>query len=165
MTKPQVISHPLAPVYDENSRILILGSFPSVKSRQAGFYYGHPQNRFWPLLARIFSEKTPQTVASQQAFLLHHRIAVWDVIATCRIEASADSSISDVVPNDLYPIFKKADIREIYVNGGTAARLFHKYQEEKLGRQAIRLPSTSPANARWSFEQLLQAWQIIYSSV
>ena len=116
MTKPQVISHPIAPVFDENSRILILGSFPSVKSRQIGFYYGHPQNRFWPLLARIFSEQTPQTVESQHAFLLRNRIAVWDVIATCRIEGSADSSISDVVPNDLYPILEKADIREIYVN-------------------------------------------------
>ncbi|NLC88789.1 MAG: DNA-deoxyinosine glycosylase [Clostridiaceae bacterium] len=165
MTKPQVISHPIAPVFDENSRILILGSFPSVKSRQIGFYYGHPQNRFWPLLARIFSEQTPQTVESQHAFLLRNRIAVWDVIATCRIEGSADSSICDVVPNDLYPILEKADIREIYVNGGTAARLFHKYQEEKSGRQAIRLPSTSPANAGWSFERLLQAWQMIYNSI
>ncbi|NLV99519.1 MAG: DNA-deoxyinosine glycosylase [Clostridiaceae bacterium] len=165
MTKQQVISHPIAPVYDENSHILILGSFPSVKSREIGFYYGHPQNRFWPLLADIFLEKTPQTVESQRAFLLRNRIAVWDVIASCRIEGSADSSISDVIPNDLRPILEKADIREIYANGGTAARLFQKYQEEKLGRQAIRLPSTSPANARWSFDRLLQVWKMIYNSL
>lgn len=165
MTKLKVISHPIAPVYDENSRILILGSFPSVKSREVGFYYGHPQNRFWPLLASIFSEEIPKTTEGRHAFLLRHGIALWDVIASCRIEGSADSSISDVVPNDLQPILEKAEIREIYTNGGTAAGLFQKYQEKTSGRRAIRLPSTSPANAGWSFDRLLEAWKMIYNSL
>ncbi|NLC39309.1 MAG: DNA-deoxyinosine glycosylase, partial [Clostridiaceae bacterium] len=147
-----------------NSSILILGSFPSVKSREVGFYYGHPQNRFWPLLAEIFSEEIPKTVAGRHAFLLRHGIALWDVVASCRIEGSADSSISDVVPNDLQPILERARIREIYANGGTAARLFHKYQEKNLERPAIRLPSSSPANAGWSFDRLLEAWKMIYNS-
>lgn len=161
MAKAETISHPIAAVYDDKSRILILGSFPSVKSRETGFYYGHPQNRFWPLLAKIFSEELPLTVEERHAFLLRNRVAVWDVIASCRIEGSADSSITDVVPNQLRPILEQAQIRHIYVNGETAARLFQKYQEKDLGRKAIRLPSTSSANARWSFDQLFEAWKQI----
>lgn len=161
MTKAEAILHPIAAVYDESSRILILGSFPSVKSRETGFYYGHPQNRFWPLLAKIFSEKLPLTVEERHAFLLRNRLAVWDVIASCRIEGSADTTITDVIPNQLRPIMEQAQIRDIYVNGGTAAKLFQKYQEKDLERKAIRLPSTSSANAAWSFDRLFEAWKVI----
>ena len=156
-----MIVHPIAPVFDETSGILILGSFPSVKSREAKFFYGHPQNRFWKVTAAVFGEETPQTIPEKKAFLLRNHIAVWDVIHSCDIEGSSDSSIRNVIPNDLSLILNKADIKTIYVNGKTAFRYYRKYTEKMTGRTAICLPSTSPANASWTLEKLIGEWNCI----
>ena len=153
--------HPIAPVYDAHSRILILGSFPSVKSRESMFFYGHPRNRFWKVLAAVLECPVPTTVEEKRRLLLDNGIALWDVIASCEITGSADSSIRNVVPNDLRPILEQADIKTIFVNGKTAEKYFRMYQEPALGRPAVCLPSTSPANASWSLERLTQAWRVI----
>ena len=153
--------HPIPPVYDADSKILILGSFPSVKSREAGFFYGHPQNRFWKVTAAVFGEEVPGAIEEKKAFLLRNKIAVWDVIKSCDIEGSSDSSIKNVTVNDLGEILNVADIREIFVNGKTALRYYEKYTKEKIGRKAVCLPSTSPANAAWSVEKLTEAWKVI----
>ena len=157
----ECIVHPIPPVYNEDSEILILGSFPSVKSREAMFFYGHPQNRYWRVLAAVFKEPVPETIPQKKAFLLRNRIAAWDVIASCTIEGSSDSSIKNVRPNDLTPILRAAPIRQIYVNGKTAEKMYKKYIEPKTGRPCICLPSTSPANAAWSLERLVEAWSCI----
>ena len=152
------IVHPIAPTYDENSRILILGSFPSVKSREYGYFYGHPANRFWKVMAAVFDDTVPETKEEKKAFLLNHRVAVWDVIASCSIEGSSDSSIRDVVPNDLSEILRAADIKKIFVNGRTAEKMYKKYTLEKTGKEAVCLPSTSPANAAWKLDMLIEEW-------
>ena len=156
-----MIIHPIPPVFDCNSRILVLGSFPSVKSREANFFYGHPQNRFWKVTAAVFGEAVPVSVEEKKAFLLRNRIAVWDVIHSCDITGSSDASIRNVVPNDLSVILDAADIRTIFVNGKTAERYYRQYTEPRTGRPAVCLPSTSPANAVWSVEKLAAAWQTI----
>lgn len=156
-----MIRHPINPIYDENSGILILGSFPSVKSREEGFFYGHPQNRFWKVLATVFGENPPETVEEKKAFLLRNHVAVWDVICSCDIVGSSDSSIKNVVPNDLTLILEKADIRQVYVNGKKAEELYKKYIFPQIGREAICLPSTSPANAAWKLERLVEGWKRI----
>lgn len=150
--------HPIPPVYDGASRVLILGSFPSVKSREQGFFYGHRQNRFWPVLAAVLGEAVPGSVAEKRALLLRRHIALWDVIGACEITGSADSSIGGVRVNDLSPILRAAPIRGIFCNGGTAFSYYEKYCRNSLGRAAGKLPSTSPANARWSLEKLTEAW-------
>lgn len=155
------VIHPIPPVYGKDSRILILGSFPSVKSRETGFFYGHPQNRFWRVLAGVLSDELPQTIQEKKAFLLNHNIAVWDVIKTCTIVGSSDSSIRDVFPNDIRPILETADIRQIYVNGRTAEKLYKSYIEPVAGRPAVVLPSTSAANAAWNLDRLMKAWSVI----
>ena len=151
------VTHPFDPIWDENSRILILGSFPSVRSRADNFYYGHPQNRFWRVLAGLYAEPIPQTVEEKKAFLLRRGIALWDVISSCEIENSSDVSIRNAEVNDLSAIFARADIRAVYTNGKAADKLYRKYHE----REAVCLPSTSPANAAWSLEKLLAAWSVI----
>ena len=151
------VTHPFDPIWDENSRILILGSFPSVRSRADNFYYGHPQNRFWKVLAGLYAEPIPQTIEEKKAFLLRQGIALWDVISSCEIENSSDVSIRNAEINDLSTIFARADIRAVYTNGKAADKLYRKYHE----REAVCLPSTSPANAAWSLEKLLAAWSII----
>ena len=155
------VIHPIPPVFDRNSKILILGSFPSVKSREGHFFYHHPQNRFWKTLAGVLDVPGPDTIAEKKAFLLSHRIALWDVIASCSIEGSSDSSIRDVVPNDLSVILSTADIRAIFCNGKTSWNYYRKYQEAVTGIPAVSLPSTSPANAAWSLEKLKGAWNVI----
>ena len=155
------VSHTFAPVYDEHSEILILGSFPSIKSRENQFYYGHPQNRFWKLLARIFGEPVPESIEEKKSLLLRHGIALWDVVFTCDIKGSSDSSIKNAVPNDFSDILKAAPIRKIYTNGGTAYKLYHKYCEKVTGFEAVKLPSTSPANCRVSYEELYEAYSVI----
>lgn len=152
------VIHEIPPMYDENSKILILGSFPSVKSRESQFFYGHPQNRFWKVLAQIFKQQVPVSIEEKKKLLIENHVAVWDVIASCNIEGSSDSSIKDVIPNDLSCILEKADIRQIYCNGGTSHRLYEKYCEPILGRTAIKLPSTSPANATYRLERLVEEW-------
>lgn len=153
-----MIQHPIEPVYNKYSRILILGSFPSVKSREEGFFYGHPQNRFWRVISAIYNAETPVTVEEKKQFLLEYHIAVWDVIASCDIVGSSDNSIKNVVPNDLQRILEIAPIEKIFVNGKKAEQLYKKYIEKEVGREAICLPSTSPANAAWSLDKLVEAW-------
>ena len=153
-----VISHPFPPLYDENSRILILGSFPSVKSREQRFFYGHPQNRFWRVLADVLGAPVPESIPEKKDMLLTHGIALWDSIARCEIEGSSDASIDQVVPNDLQPIFDAADIRQVFCNGKKSWEMYHKYSEPRSNRPAVCLPSSSPANASWSFERLREAW-------
>ena len=162
MSKDSItVCHPFEPLFDKNSQVLILGSFPSVKSREQGFYYGHPQNRFWKVTAAVFSSEVPQTVDEKRAFLLSRRIALWDVIHSCEICGSSDSSIKNAVANDIGLILKSADIKRIFTNGKTAKRLYDLYIEPKNGRPAEYLPSTSPANAAWSVERLTEAWKAI----
>ncbi len=156
-----MIQHPINPIYNKDSRILILGSFPSVKSREAGFFYGHPQNRFWKVTAGVFEKEVPTTIEEKKAFLLANYIAVWDVIYSCDIVGSSDSSIKNVVANDLNVILQIADIRQIYVNGKKAEELYNKYIYPQIKREAICLPSTSPANAAWSVERLVEVWKQI----
>ena len=160
-----MITHPIAPIFDGNSKILILGSFPYVKSREQMFFYGHPKNRFWQVLSEVFEDKTPVTVKEKRAFLLKHGVAVWDVIASCDIIGSSDSSIRNVKPNDIEIILSAADIKAIFVNGKTAEKYYNKYLKEKVHREAILLPSTSPANAKLTLEDLANLWEktiIIY---
>ena len=156
-----MIVHPIEPVYDSHSRVLILGSFPSVKSREAAFFYGHPQNRFWKVLAAVFHRAVPVTVDEKRSLLLDEGVALWDVIASCEIRGSSDSSIKNAVPNDLTPIFETANIDAIYVNGKTAEKYYKKYLLPVTGRKALCLPSTSPANAAWNLEQLVESWHIL----
>ncbi len=150
-------AHPFAPVADENCRILILGTFPSVKSRENAFYYGHPQNRFWKVAAAVLDEAVPETIEEKKALLLRHHIALWDVIESCDIVGSGDSSIKNAVPNDLQKIFATAQIALVILNGQTAGKMYLKYQK-KPEIPCVILPSTSPANAAWSLEKLKQAW-------
>jgi len=158
---PELVIHPLDPVYDGNSCILILGTMPSPRSRLEGFYYGHPQNRFWPVLAGLFGETVPEGKPEREAFLLRHGIALWDVLRSCRISGAGDSTIRDPVPNDLGRILDHADIRAIFTNGGKASELYRKYCREATGVDAVALPSTSPANARMSARDLAGAYAVI----
>lgn len=153
--------HPIPPVYDAHSTVLILGSFPSVKSRETGFFYGHAQNRFWRVTAAVFGCPMPATIPEKRAFLLGNRIALWDVLAACDIDGSADASIRDACPNDLAPILAAAPITRIFTNGAAADSLYTHWQLPIVGIPAVRLPSTSPANAAWSLERLIDAWKII----
>ena len=154
-----MVIHPIPPVFDRDSEVLILGSFPSVRSREAGFFYGHPQNRFWKVTAAVFGEDPPQTIGEKRAFLLRNHIALWDVIRSCDIAGSSDSSIRNAEVNDLNVILDAAPIRQIYVNGKTAYRYYQKYTLPLTGKPAICLPSTSPANAAWNMDRLLAAWK------
>ena len=157
----QHITHPFAPVFDFNSEILILGSLPSVKSRENAFYYGHPQNRFWRVMAALYHETVPESVEEKKRLLLNNHIALWDVIHSCDIRGSSDSSIRNAVPTDLQSILENSKVRKIFANGKTAAALYRKYQFRKTGIEIVTLPSTSPANAAWTLERLCEAWKII----
>ena len=152
------IIHPIPPFYDNDSTILILGSFPSVKSREQMFFYGHPQNRFWKVIARVFDSDIPETLSEKKSFLKRHHIAIWDVIGSCDIEGSSDSSIENAVANDISVILDQAGIRGVFVNGKTAEKYYRKYIEPKTGITATCLPSTSPANAVWSLDRLVKTW-------
>jgi len=151
--------HEFGPVYDEKSRILILGSFPSVKSREASFYYQHPQNRFWKVISALLGVAAPESIAAQKKLLLENRIAIWDVIYSCDINGSSDSSIRNVVPNEINKVLTAADIKAVYANGGKAYELYNRYCLAQTGREIIKLPSTSPANARYSLEKLIVCWK------
>lgn len=152
------VTHPFAPIYNRESKILVLGSFPSVKSREGEFYYHHPQNRFWKVISALFEEKVPNSIEEKKNLLLQHHIAVWDVVKSCEITDSADSSIRDVRPNDLSKILADADIQVIIANGATAQRLYLKYIFPETGRETVKMPSTSPANAGYSLNKLIDAW-------
>ena len=158
------ITHPFGPLYDKNSTVLILGSLPSVKSREQNFFYGHPQNRFWPLIAMLFDEPTPIRIAEKRDLILRHHLALWDTIYSCDIIGSSDSSIKNVVPTDLKTVIENSRITRVFCNGNTSGKYYHKYQEQVLGIKAITLPSTSPANAAWSIDRLYNEWLIIKQS-
>ncbi len=153
------IEHTFEPVWDERSQILILGTFPSVKSRENQFYYGHPQNRFWKLLAALTGSTVPQTIEGKKKMLLENGIAVWDVIQRCSIQGSSDSSIRDVVVNDIASLIKKSKISRIYGNGAKACELYDKFVREQTGIDIQKLPSTSPANAAYQLERLQKEWR------
>lgn len=157
----EIFTHTFEPIFDKNSEILVLGSFPSVKSRENNFYYAHPQNRFWRVVASVYSCPVPKTVEEKKYMLLINKIAVWDVIKSCEITGSADSTIKSVIPNDLSEILSVADIKKIYANGKTAQSLYNKYIKKRTGFDIISLPSTSPANAAYSLEKLIKEWKII----
>lgn len=153
----QTIIHPFPPIYNSESRILILGSFPSTASRAREFYYGHPRNRFWLLLAALLNEPEPYTIEEKKQLLLNHRIALYDAVSSCAVDNSADASIHAVVPADLSGIFHTAAIQAVFANGNKA----HEVCTKQIGISAVKLPSTSPANARFRFDDLLAAWKAI----
>ena len=155
------VVHGFAPVYDARSRVLVLGTLPSVKSREAAFYYGHPRNRFWAVLAAVFDASVPQSTDEKKALLLSSGVALWDVVGQCDIRRSADSTIRNVVPNDLAPILRTGQIRAIYTNGAKAAELYRKHLLPASGIEAVYLPSTSPANAACTLEELIEAWRVL----
>ena len=157
----QTVTHTFDPVWDKQSEILILGTFPSVKSRENNFYYGHPQNRFWKLLAAIYKEAVPETTDAKKELVLRHHLAVWDVISQCDIIGSSDSSIRNVIPCDIAGLLVRTRIHTIIANGAKAYELYEKYQLPDTGLKAQKLPSTSPANAAWSLERLQEAWRAV----
>ena len=161
MADYQHISHGFDPVFDERSRVLVLGSFPSVLSREHRFYYGNPRNRFWHVMAGVLGEREPATddIAGKRALLLRHGVALWDVIESCDVRGSSDASIRNVVPVDVARITGVAPIRAVFCNGGTAGRLYARWLEPVTGLPAVTLPSTSPANAAWSAERLAARWR------
>lgn len=153
--------HNIPPLFDENSEILILGSFPSQKSRQAQFFYGHPQNRFWLVLSEVLGVNVPQSIDEKRQMLISNNIALWDVIASCEIVGSSDSSIKNVVPNDILGILNQSKIKRIFVNGKAAEKYYNKYIFPNIKIAAKALPSTSPANAAYSLSRLIEEWKII----
>ena len=159
------VEHPFDPVWDRESKILILGSFPSVKSREQMFFYGHPRNRFWTVVSMLLDIETPVTTEEKRAMLLNNHIALWDVIASCDIYGSSDSSIKNAVPNDIGFIIKNSKIKRIFTNGATADKLYKKYILPATGIEAVRLPSTSPANAAKSVDELVKEWAITVDSL
>ena len=152
------VVHPFPPLYDSSSEILLLGSFPSVKSREGQFFYNHPQNRFWKVLAALENTPVPVTIPEKKQWILSHQFALWDVIQECDIEGSSDASVRNAVPTDLSVILRNAPIRRILVNGKTADRLFQHYQRQKTSLPEFCCPSTSPANAAWHLPDLIRAW-------
>ncbi len=161
MQKFQRVNHEFPPVFDKRSRVLMLGTMPSPKSRENGFYYGHPRNRFWPVLAQVCQSPCPQTREEKISFALEHKIAVWDVLASCDICGADDGSIQNPVPNDMSVILEQADIQAVFATGAKAYALYNKYCREKTQLEAVRLPSTSPANCRISFEELVKDYRVI----
>ena len=157
----QRILHPFGPLFSPESRILILGSFPSVKSREQNFFYGHPQNRFWKVIAALYNQPVPITIPEKKELILSHGLALWDSIASCVITGSSDASIRDVRANDLRIILDSSPIGRIYCNGRKSHEMYEKYILPQLGREAVCLPSTSPANAQWSLEKLTAAWSVL----
>ena len=157
----EYIVHPFPPLYDEQSTTLILGSFPSIKSREAMFFYGHPQNRFWRVLASLFEQNLPMTITEKKEMVLRHHLALWDSIHSCTVTGSSDNSIKDVVPNDISQIIRESKVNRIFCNGTLSHKMYMKYIFASTGIEAIKLPSTSPANAAYSLEKLLAAWRSI----
>ena len=155
------LQHPFGPLFNENSHVLILGSFPSVKSREQNFFYGHPQNRFWRVIATVFDKPVPQNIEEKKQLILTNGLALWDSIASCEITGSSDASIRNARANDIDIILGNSSIERIYCNGRKSHELYCRYIEAQTGREAICLPSTSPANAQWSLERLIEAWSVI----
>ena len=154
------LQHPFGPLFNEDSRVLILGSFPSVKSREQNFFYGHPQNRFWKVIAAVNGQPVPQSIEDKKKLILTNGLALWDSIASCEITGSSDASIKNARTNDIRIILDNCSIERIYCNGRKSHELYRKYIEPQTGREAICLPSTSPANAQWTFDMLIEAWVV-----
>ena len=165
MAEYEHVKHTFEPVYDENSRILILGSLPSVKSREQGFYYGHPQNRFWKVLAKLLEWEEPVSIAEKKKMLLENKIAVWDVLESCDIQGSSDSSIKNPVVADIPGLLRKTKIEKIYVNGTTAGKYYKKYVFPLTGMEATVLQSSSPLNCRYNMEKLEENWKVILEKI
>ena len=157
----ETITHTLEPLYNSESKILILGSFPSVKTREYGFFYGHPQNRFWPVMEKLFNVELSRDIDERRGFLLSHGIAVFDSIYECDIIGSSDASIKNVKPSNLVEIINTADIKQVFCNGGTSYKYYKKYHAKELNLKGVKLPSTSPANARYRLDDLLKEWSEI----
>ena len=157
----QTVVHTIPPLYDSHSRVLLLGSIPSPKSRAVGFFYGHPQNRFWRVLAAVLGESVPQTIEEKRAMCLKHHVALWDTIARCDIAGASDTSIRNAVPNDIGKLVRESEITRIFATGGKSAELYRKLIEPQLHIPIMQLPSTSPANAAWSLERLIEAYRVI----
>ena len=157
----QTVVHTSPPLYDSQSRVLLLGSIPSPKSREVGFFYGHPQNRFWRVLAAVLGEDTPETIEQKRAMCLRHHVALWDTIARCDIVGASDTSIRNAVPNDIGRLLRESRIERIFATGGTSAKLYRKLVEPQTGVPITQLPSTSPANAAWSLDRLIEAYRAI----
>ena len=153
--------HPLKPLYNSESKTLILGSFPSVKSRELNFFYAHPQNRFWKVIASIYNSPLPTTIEEKTKLILDNNLALYDVIYSCEIHSSADSTIKNVTPSNLTKVIKNSKIDRVFVNGKTAEFYYKKYTEKALNIKAECLPSTSPANANFTLEKLIEKWEII----
>ena len=159
------IVHPINPVYDSNSQILILGSFPSVKSREEGFFYGNRQNRFWRVLSALLDQPVPESIKEKKALLLRHGIAVWDVIGECTIEGSDDASIEEAMPNGIKALIDNSSVKAVFTNGKTASKLYRKLVFPTTGIMDTSLPSTSPRNASWTLEKLIGRWECILESL
>lgn len=157
----ETIVHPLKPLYNKDSKVLILGSFPSIKTREYGFFYGHPQNRFWPVMETLFETNLSTDIEERRNFLLNNNIAVFDSIYQCDIIGSSDSSIQNVIPSNLSEVFGMGNIKQVFCNGATSLKYYKKYHEKKTGIKAIKLPSTSPANARFRLDDLVKEWKQI----
>ena len=155
------IAHPFGPLYSEHSRVLILGSFPSVRSREQNFYYGHPRNRFWKVIAALYDQEVPATVPEKKALILSCGLALWDSIASCEITGSSDASIRNAQANDVGRILDACPIGKICCNGKTSWQMYEKFIRPETGREAVCLPSTSPANAQWTLQKLTEAWSVI----
>ena len=164
-TPQERFTHTCYPIFDAECRVLILGTFPSVKSRETMFYYGHPQNRFWKVLPALFGEERPETPEQKKQLLLRNHVALWDVIESCEVTGSSDNSIRNVIPNDITKITKQCTIRAIYGNGEMSVRLYNRYLKDKTGMEIVKLPSTSPANASYSLDRLIECWSVIRDSL
>lgn len=159
------VNHNLEPFYDKNSEILILGSIPSVKSRELGFYYMHPQNRFWRILEKVYEEPLPVTIEEKKEFLKKYKIALWDVLSSCTIDASSDASIKNIKVNNIKKLIKETNVKRIYTTGKKAYDIYQKEVFPKTKIEAIYLPSSSPANATYSLEKLIKDYQVIKKSM
>ena len=159
MAKADSVTHTFEPIFNNESKVLILGTFPSVKSREQQFYYGHPQNRFWRMLAAVYAEDAPESIAEKTSLLLRHHLALWDVIANCEIDGSADASVREAVPVDIVRITDRAHITRVLCNGKLAGTLYARHLQPIMGIPALVLPSTSPANAIWTLPKLTDAWR------
>ena len=161
-----LVTHAFQPVFDSHSRVLVLGTMPSPQSVRHGFYYSHPQNRFWPLLSALFDESLPQTPEEKAALVLRHGIALWDVLASCDIDGASDASIRQPVPNDFTSLLQKTAIRTVFTTGKAATNLFQKHVAPVIGLNAVYLPSTSPANqALFPWKKLLDEWRMLVDAV
>ena len=157
-----MIVHPIKPLFNRDSEILILGSFPSVKSREEGFFYGHPQNRFWEVISTVFREPIPYTIEQKRSLVLRHGIALWDVLASCLIDGADDASIKEPQPNDFSTLLSESSITRIFTTGDKAYKLYQKLCRKQTGIDAEKLPSTSPANrGRWPLKKLIDAYSVL----